>query len=219
MPGKAYHCRILTAFVAHLTSEQIANTRNPSMHQKMRATCCWAMAMFCYLIDSMGYYLSSADIEKLRFYGRTFLITYGHMAATSVTAKKCLWGLKPQMHQYDHSLDELEVDKLNPKLYWCYPDEDFIGRLQRMATKVDRRQKSFAIDVMNRYMLQLGLHIKGQGQERPFRLKGKMRIFLQSCVCKARFFYINWLTHRPTHLHDNNHLLFDDARQSILYPS
>ena len=190
MPGKAYHCRILTAFVAQITSDQIAKINSPSMHQKMRATCCWAMAMFCYLIDSMEFYLSSADIEKLRFHGRTFLITYGHMAATSVADGKCLWSLKPKMHQYDHSLDEIDVDKLNPKLYWCYPDEDFIGRLKKMAGKVDRRSKSFAMDVMARYMLQLGLHIRRQRQHRAFRLKPKMRKFMQISTFKARFLYI-----------------------------
>ena len=160
LKSKAYHCRILISWVAQLTASQVRRTPHASLHMKMRATCCWALSTFCWLVDEFGNYLTDNQIRQLQFHGQTFLITYQHLAATSYFQGTCLWSLKPKLHQFQHALKDLWVDRLNPRLYWCFGDESMIGILKRSAAKVHRSTSAFGNSVLNRHLLRVGIHVR-----------------------------------------------------------
>ena len=65
------------------------------------------------------------------------------------------------MHQVDHMLRDLEVERINPKVFWNFANEDFVGKIKKIARKCHR--KTLAECAMQRYMLKISLRWLDRG--------------------------------------------------------
>ena len=68
------------------------------------------------------------------------------LAEMAFSRQLCLYGIKPKMHFKRHILEEIETQLssqasliLNPLVWDCSQNEDFIGRMCRMGRKIDAR--------------------------------------------------------------------------------
>eukprot|EP00969_Alexandrium_andersonii_P089802 3965558-Alexandrium_andersonii.AAC.1 len=50
--------------------------------------------------------------------------------------------MKPKHHMYDHCLRRADSGRLDPVHHWAMADEDFIGKISRVAAKPHAAQRS-----------------------------------------------------------------------------
>ena len=68
------------------------------------------------------------------------------------------WKLKPKLHQFQE-LAEYQVYYLgNPKLYWNYKDEDFVGFVAKLGKSLGgpKNAATAAVNVLSRYRMLTG---------------------------------------------------------------
>lgn len=113
----------------------------------------------------------SSLVEK----GRSFINGYCFLAQLSFTFQWCLFAIKPKAHFFRHIVYELESQLarqnqllLNPLLFDCSQNEDFIGRVCRMARKIDHRV--MGVRVLTNYLIKAGLLYDRAVQNKKQRL-------------------------------------------------
>jgi len=156
--AKAFDTRVLIAWCSELCIE--AALTDDSLHAQMRASTAWGIAEFCRIIELSGRHMTPTEVAAAREAGQTFLQCFGWLAREAIDAKKSTWPLKPKMHQFDHLLDDLVMDMLNPRFWWNFGNEDFLGTLKRIAQKCAR--KTLAESVLRRYLIKLALRWRGR---------------------------------------------------------
>ena len=152
--AKAYNSRIMVAWIAEECGKAV-QAGHDTLHDKMRASVTWGLAKFCSVLDNSGRCMSPAEVASARRAGVVYLQTFAYLARDAVDSGVSLWPLKPKMHQFDHLLDDLLVDMMNPRFWWNFGNEDCVGLLKRIAMKCSR--KTVASAVLRRYMIKIGL--------------------------------------------------------------
>jgi hypothetical protein len=127
--GKAHNTRVVTAFLADLLCSQRAD----SLHARLVTMCIWALAAFYAAMDAAGDLLSDQEVEDLQSPALEFMATYSALARRSLDQGICAWQVVPKYHNTSHLIDDIRSLKINPKAYWCMCDEDFVGRISRIA--------------------------------------------------------------------------------------
>lgn len=91
-------------------------------------------------------WLNSCCAASLYENGHAFLVGYTWLAGYAFNAQLCLFSIKPKAHFYKHILlvlfAQLESGAkvhLNPMCWDCSQNEDFIGRMSALTTKLDSR--------------------------------------------------------------------------------
>lgn len=101
-----------------------------------------------HLIYSSDIFLSSADAKEVWSTGLSFLASYQRLAVMSYNRGRNLFSFMPKAHalaelwwdlkdQSEHGPNEF---CLNPLIYACQIDEDYIGRTSRLARRVSAPQ-------------------------------------------------------------------------------
>jgi hypothetical protein len=98
--GKAHRTRVLLAWVATVARTCAMQAVGATKHYAlMRATCCWTLAEFCFLLDVCPVQLRSKYTDKLATTGLQFLDTYMWLAKHCTQQRVCLYAVKPKLHQ------------------------------------------------------------------------------------------------------------------------
>eukprot|EP00969_Alexandrium_andersonii_P131428 5811973-Alexandrium_andersonii.AAC.1 len=84
-------------------------------------------------------------------------------------AQQPLWPLKPKLHQISHLLLEIQKERINPRFYHTFADEDFIGCIVRVARKCPRA--ALARRCLQRYLVRVALRWSRRGT--PANLRGE----------------------------------------------
>ena len=97
----------------------------------------------------------------VRFYnsGMVALLSFAHLALAAKRNNIPLWPCKPKMHQVDHLCQLVLQTRLQPSYAWAFADEDFNGRMVKMAYKVEHPLQ-FSKRTMEKYCLQMFLSVK-----------------------------------------------------------
>ena len=56
---------------------------------------------------------------------------YGRLCKLAQAKKQMLWGEVPKMHFYYHLAQQGKF--MNPKMFWTYMSEDFVGKMSKLA--------------------------------------------------------------------------------------
>ena len=161
--SKAHNSRVIIAYCAH----QAVRYQHLDELGQVRAATCWGLAYFCDRLGRAGRWLSDDDIEAMRLGGRTYLDGYAWLARYSVDAQTLRWVWNPKHHQFEHLLDEIMQDRLNPRYYWNYADEDLVGRVATTAKNC--HPWTMCLRRLQRWMIGLGLQWADRGSV-PFGL-------------------------------------------------
>lgn len=90
-----------------------------------------ALCRFYFAIDTHAHHLPPPAIGELAAAVRTFLHSYSALARRAVDAGQLRWNVVPKHHFVNHVVDFARFD--NPRLYWTYSGEDFVGEVARVA--------------------------------------------------------------------------------------
>ena len=70
--------------------------------------------------------------------GALFLGGYQHLSMEACLAGVPRWNVVPKFHYFAHMIDELHDRGMNPRCFWCFGDEDFVGRVARIVFRTHR---------------------------------------------------------------------------------
>ena len=104
---------------------------------RLRAYCSHALAMFQYLQDSNGPWLSQETAEEMCHYGRTFLIYYQILAkdARTKSPDRRMYKTVPKFHVLLHACLYVQKTKRNPRYDHLYMEEDFMKHVAQICGK------------------------------------------------------------------------------------
>ena len=149
---RAAESRHLLKVVAALAAEK----DNGSSASRHRTLMCKSLVMFYDLLEKNQYYIQEQD-QMLEIV-RTFQLHYQWLAKNAMKNGQQLWSVVPKFHFFEHLVKQGAFE--NPKMFWVYTGEDFVGRLCRIAHfvlpgKATHELTSFLIE---RYLI--GFHLR-----------------------------------------------------------
>ncbi len=81
-------------------------------------------------MDAASEFVTEEKLRRFQRGGRVALASYAWLARDAFDRGECLYVVKPKMHRFDHLLDEVEDDFLNPAVFWNFADESVLGDLK-----------------------------------------------------------------------------------------
>ena len=122
---------------------------------KLRATCMWALADYVYRCGRHGLFIAYHDRRVLMSRGRLHLVTYYMLAHHAADRSERLYKIRPKHHAFDELLSSLLKSCLNPDRFSTWTDEDYLGKLKRIACRC--HGSSVLSRCLQRYMLNCSL--------------------------------------------------------------
>jgi hypothetical protein len=169
--GKTEYPELLTRFKASAVKVMIAyiavytdRVCTGSMHSRVRTTCCWALAEFCFVLDGASLILKPCEVRRARRAGSLFLCSYQYMSAEALRNQIRLWKIKPKMHYFCHVLDSLG-DLPNPRHVECFTDESYLGKVKALGQKC--HGATISKRILQRYIIYLAIRWHTSRQQMP----------------------------------------------------
>jgi hypothetical protein len=137
----------ICVFAAHLAKRYQSDTT----HDKVRAVCAYAYAQLLHIWDLADRWLDAQEVADSLFYGRVFLQSYGFLGAEATRLGTVIWKIRPKHHFIDEMLERIRETHMNPRHQHCFMEEDFAGKLSRLARKCHRL--TVCVRSIERYLL------------------------------------------------------------------
>ena len=132
---------------------------NPACrHSGDVANCLWGFNECFKMLQHTGRWLTDREVERLEKYRRAALYSFSALAHESIAIGTGTWHTTPKMHMYDHALRKASQDRHNPVFFWCFADEDFVGAMVKIASKVQGVNREHRM--CERWRILLNAHIR-----------------------------------------------------------
>jgi len=103
----------------------------------MTSTCAWALAPFHWVMDTNTQFLSESAAQDAQSAGNIFLSTWSKLARDALDEGVPNFRIRPKHHYFQHLVLGLGSCE-NLRYLFCFADEDFMGRVTRLARKSHR---------------------------------------------------------------------------------
>ena len=164
--GKAYNTLVVAKWAGGLLRADAA--ANPAdEHKQARATCLWG---YCDVLDicrEAGVFLSEEEAAQVRHAVDASLLAHQVLATEAIARGSRTWVSKPKHHYWQHIGLQAESLRVNPCSVWCFQDEDFIGRMVKLAKAC--HQSTLCTSVVQRYLLLMQAMLHSWCDENPFQ--------------------------------------------------
>ena len=128
LSAKAAESRHLLKPMLELLRKRMATT----LLSKHRICAFECLIIIYDIIMHASFVLTDGEAEAVRVAADGFLLHYNVLAKAAADWDIRLYGFVPKHHWFWHMAQWAKY--LNPRLVWCYPYEDFVGRVQRSAS-------------------------------------------------------------------------------------
>ena len=159
---KAAHVKSMIHFFAHWC----LHARNAA--GMLRSVCLWSLASFVHDCDAHDLHINLHDRLQMIAHGRLHLLSYQCLASMAASAQVRLFKIRPKHHSFDEILQNLYTCSLNPMRISCFTDEDFLGKIKKIATHC--HGTTVLLQTVRRYLLQLGLRFEQRRRSGVFSL-------------------------------------------------
>eukprot|EP00969_Alexandrium_andersonii_P363748 15462592-Alexandrium_andersonii.AAC.1 len=124
-----------------------------------QAAVAWGLADLLHVMHNFpGPWLAPHHAQRFHHSGSIALTAYAKLAIDAKKAGVACWGIKPKMHLTAHLLDTVLETCLHPGRNWAFADEDFNGRMVKMAFAVYHPCK-FSAGALERYRISIMLSL------------------------------------------------------------
>ena len=148
---KAAHVRIMIRFVAEKACE-LCTAAACTPEARQTATMIWALAAFFEVLDESGRWLTHSQQQKALRCGHLYQVCYQQLAAANLQRHRLNYKIRPKQHYFAcQLLGQIASFSLNPRYVHCFPDEDFMGCMSRLAKRTSGRNTSTR--TMQRWLL------------------------------------------------------------------
>ena len=99
-------------------------------------SCCtlWGLADMLHVMHTFpGPWLAPSHSARFYHAGRVALMSFAKLSITAKTQCIARWPAKPKAHLLDRLIDLVLATNLHPGFTWAFADEDFNGKMMRMA--------------------------------------------------------------------------------------
>ena len=144
-PCKASKAPRLHAWLASEAHDVVSHLAKLSGQEKLKpikqiadvfSTCAWGMSMYYHVCRTSGRVFSQSQLKSVTEGGYAFLHSYSWLAKEFQTKSIRLFKIVPKMHAMHHILIEIEATSNNPYFWHCFADEDMVGTLIKISSKV-----------------------------------------------------------------------------------
>ncbi len=91
------------------------------------------LASYFYVCKQAGRFFAEQEADQVHSSGHQYLFMYSELRRRSIHENTNLWHLIPKHHQFQHLLLDCQLDRVNPRWFHCFGDEDQIGRVLRVS--------------------------------------------------------------------------------------
>ena len=156
LKAKAHNARVMLSWIAEVCADCALED-----HSQLRASMTFALADFCFQCDAWRDWELPQDLaQRLYDRGHEFLALYKTLSIWAVANRRRWFAWKPKFHYYEHLLDTVLYERLNPTWLWNYAEEDLIGTSIDLASASHR--STVPERALDRYMPRLGLAFSGR---------------------------------------------------------
>jgi hypothetical protein len=119
------------------------------LHDSLALGVIQSLVSFYELLDTSGEHLSSAEKEAFQNIGNNLGGMYARLSSLALSRGIKWWKCSQKTHQFMHlCLDQ--VVNGNPRMFWCYGDEDLVRIMMGVARSVHPR--TLAISVLSKWL-------------------------------------------------------------------
>ena len=90
---------------------------------------CQLMSRFYDLLDDEPVFLSATATDEVKKLGSSFCNLYAEFASQAFDAGIKGWKTSPKLHMFQHLCEWVAPEMGNPRYFWCYADEDMVGKM------------------------------------------------------------------------------------------
>ena len=120
LKGNAAIVRGLAPFALELAQEYLDNKR---------VWMCQFMCRFFDILDNEPLFLSSRAKEEIIEVGSTLSELYADLMTAAFNSRIRAWKGSPKLHLFQHLCEWQAQEMGNPRHFWCYADEDMVGKM------------------------------------------------------------------------------------------
>lgn len=160
---KAWNSRIITAWLADEACQAQAREVGDGEEERclVQAVTYW-LAKAYSIMEGNPRNLSAEVADGLARCFEELLSVWTALSNLALEVSALGWPVRPKWHLIAHLADIVRADRVNPRHYHCFRDEDQVGTLIKVAASSHR--STVSISVLNKYLLRLGLRWAGRGQ-------------------------------------------------------
>ena len=138
LKAKGHNSLMIMRWLA--TATQRLHAERQTWRSHTLACMTWGFSNFINILQDNGQWVRDEDVPKLMQARAAALHNYNALshAAASANPPQALWPMKPKIHLLDHVARDVANNKLNATWYWTFLDEDFVGRMTRLAAMTHR---------------------------------------------------------------------------------
>ena len=118
---------------------------SPEPMLRLSAVAVYEMCMFLFELDRADIILSQGEADIATQHGQNFVDTFNALCVESARVSAFLFHPIPKVHYFVHQLRELPVERLNLRHLANFQDEDFMGRIARVAKRSHRSTMSSSV--------------------------------------------------------------------------
>ena len=145
---KAKNCEFVLRWLVEKTKQD-----HSSQHKKTVAAAVWSLNEFFTGMREADRFLTDAEIDRLEGAGKLFCLAYQNLSMHAHRRGVLMWNVVPKMHFFCHIIDDLRKERVNPRFNHCFCDEDFVGRIARIAGVTHRN--SMNRRTLDRYLCKI----------------------------------------------------------------
>ena len=140
-------------FLAELTRKQDVPGCTPQA--QYRSVCMYGACEFIYTLESETRWMNPENARRAWRGGRLMLQTYQVLAADALRQNRCLYKIRPKLHDVAHIVEHLaSAGAVENPLFWQnFNEEDFIGKITDIAGSCNIR--TAMLRCLQRYLIEL----------------------------------------------------------------
>ena len=151
--GKAANARWVTLWLCDLLY------RSGPAHE-LESGLFWGLCEMLHIMHMWpGPWLRADEASRFARACRVALLSNAALARAARADGLPLWCIKPKHHQLDHLGAVVQATHVNPKVQWAFCDEDFNGRITKIA-RVCNQPHLFSQRVVEKYYLHVWLGLE-----------------------------------------------------------
>ena len=136
--------------------EKFSSSKEPIL--ALLASCCFWMQRSIHIQDRSGLILQDHDAREAGQSVKLYLRAYVDLAAHYFSNNRMLFKIRHKTHYMTHVCAEIEVYKINQKVFATWGEESFLGKLKSIATKCHGKTVTFRI--YQRYLLAFAIFLQ-----------------------------------------------------------
>ena len=144
---KAAHCKHLLPTLELVCQKRPCHTLEDRLRIRVLSNLC----KLCDIIESHGHHLPRYASDSVLECVTDALLSYATLSSMAYREGRKLWNIVPKFHHFYHIA--LASKYSNPKCSWVFKEEDFVGRISRIAhsSTGGTPSESITLSVLTKY--------------------------------------------------------------------